>query len=316
MEDFEIIKKTQIFKNVTKKDISYINFLKQKIGDHINKDIAKEMLNFALSKNDSQKICQKIKDDCFANKTPSKNPIINIVISQTGAGKTSVSKLILNSIPNTIFIDTDIYKKYNPLTNLILKYCPTYFGHLTGLDCYLHRDYIYDYAVKNKYNILIEVTPSTKDKLFNIDFNLLQQNGYKIILNVLAVSKTNSLLSVHERYEKQLHNSLIPKLTDLNRALDSFDAVEQILTDIKSTENININIYKRTNQDAECVYKNLKKNYVKNLKTLQQLDHEKTIPTLTKRIDNIKNSMQQRNAPQNQILQFEQILQIIKIQDK
>ncbi|MBO5885056.1 MAG: zeta toxin family protein [Clostridia bacterium] len=313
MENFEIIKNTKLFKNVTKKDNNYINFLKQKIGSHINKDIAEQMLNFALSKKQSKKISKQIKKDSLKNKTPNQNPIINIVISQTGAGKTSVSNLIQNSQLNTIFIDTDIYKKYNPLTDLILKYCPTYFGYLTGLDCYLHRDYIYDYAVKNKYNILIEVTPSTKDGLFNIDFNLLQSKGYKIILNVLAVSKINSLISVHERYENQINqNSKTPKLTDINRAVDSFVAVEQLLNNIKFSDNVIINLYKRIQDVAECVYQNVdKNNYVKNLNILQNEDKVQTLQTLQSRINSITKSMQNRNASPNQILQFEQIQKII-----
>ena len=129
---------------------------------------------------------KKIEKDIFFNKKRVKNPNINIVIGQAGAGKSSVTNLIIKEEPNTIILDSDKFKNYSPLKEIILKNFPTYFGHLTGLDSYLVRDYIYKKAFKKHYNILIEVTPSTSEELFNINFgfiNFLQNYIFTKIFN-------------------------------------------------------------------------------------------------------------------------------------
>ena len=75
-------------------------------------------------------------------------------------------------------IDANIYKKYNPLSKIIIKHCPRYLEFLTDIDCYLHRDFIFEKAITFGYNIVMEITPSTKEGLYNIDFENLYKRGY------------------------------------------------------------------------------------------------------------------------------------------
>lgn len=303
----------KIFNNLTKKDNEYIQFLKSRIGSHVPKDIAKQMIEFALSKEQSLLAQNQIEQDCFYKKKPVQNPIAHIVLSQTGGGKTQVTKQLLKRDNNIICIDSDIYKKYNPLKEFIFRNYPTHFGYLTGIDCYLHRDYIYNKAIKEKYNILIELPPSTTQGLFNVDIDFLIKSGYNVVFHILAVSNINSLLSIHERYENQLaQNYDMPKLTDLNRALDSFEAMDKTLQELLKNNKINIKMYKRN--PCKLAVINIacnKQEYLTTFRYLQKNDYNITIPTIKTRIKILQDKMQQRNAPQEEIEQLQKIIQII-----
>lgn len=312
MENLDKIKQEKIFCVMTKKDIEYIKFLQTRISPFITSNVAKEMIDFALSKKQSLKILKKIENDIFINKIPSDNPTVHIVISQAGGGKTVLSKKILQDYKNTVHIDSDKYKKYNPLSDLIIKNSPTYFGHLTGIDAYLHRDYIYDKAIKNHYNILIEVTPSTKEGLFNINLEKLNKEGYNVMAHILAVSKINSLLSIHERYENQLSQNLPDaKLTDLTRAIDSYYAVESILDQIRKFDFIDIKIYKRLDGTVELT-SNCKQASLEDLQRVRVDDFTRTLKNLNYRIAKINSQLNSRNAPDKQFLQFKKIEEIIE----
>lgn len=314
MQNLDKIKQEKIFCVMTKKDIEYIKFLQTRISPFINSSVAKEMIDFALSKKQSLKILKKIENDIFINKIPSDNPTVHIVISQAGGGKSVLSKKILQDYKNTVHIDSDKYKKYNPLSDLIIKNSPTYFGHLTGIDAYLHRDYIYDKAIKNHYNILIEVTPSTEEGLFNINLEKLNKEGYNVMAHILAVSKINSLLSIHERYENQLSQNLPDaKLTDLTRAIDSYYAVEPNLKELEKKKYIDINIYKRLDSYVKLMRQS-NNSSIETLKKLREDDFKLTKENLNNRISKIKFQLNARNAPTEQILQFERIVQ--EINDK
>ena len=315
MDKLKSIKNTKLFKNLTKKEADYCEFLKSRIANHINKDIAQEMLGFALSKEESLNVYHHIETDYFKNKTSVKNPVIHLVISQAGGGKSKVSKSILQNYPNTVFIDSDVFKKYNPLKDLLLEHCPTYFGYLTGLDSYLHRDFVYEKAINCGYNILIEITPSTKEGLFNINLDVLRKKGYKIISHFLCVSKINSLISVHERYEKQIQeNYIIPKLTDLPRAIDSCDAIQPMLEQLNNLDYVKINLYKRTADNKNvALVKSTENNCIASFLDLQAEDFNNTLKNKDKRIKNLTKQMQLRDAP---IKQFDQLKEVIKLIDK
>lgn len=311
IKNIDKIKKNKLFEQTTKKNGNYIEFLRNRINPNVDSAIAEEMINFALSEEQFFCILEKIEKDCFCNKKPTKQPVIHIVVAQAGAGKSSVSNLIKQKMPNIVFIDSDKYKKYNPLKDLILQHCPTYFGYLTGLDSYLHRDYIYNKAINQKYNILIEVTPSTKEGLFNIDLNNLKDNGYKIVFNLLAVSKIDSLISIHERYEQELETSnCIPKLTDFDRAIDSVEAINKIAKQLYNTQ-YDLNLFTRENNNTLFV-SNDKHNCLNIFEKLQQKNFEIAKQHAKERIETIKQKMQKRNAPIEQINQFEKIICLIE----
>ena len=318
MSNLEEIKKSPEFIEKTQKSPEYIAFLKTRISDSVKPEVAQNMLDFALSEEEHARALDRVAAYCFNKKSPSAKPTIYLVVAQTGAGKSNLSMSIQRNNNNVVLIDSDAFKAFNPLKDMIISYDPTHYGFLTGLDAYLHRDEVYDYAIKNGYDILIEVAPSTKDRLFSIDFDQLKEHGYNVEAHCLAVSEINSLLSVHERYETQIKNGMeAPKLTDLKRAIDSYNAVELILEDLLTLGCENINVYRRAD------LKNLPKDVpvleaptlistdpavaMETLREVRKQDHDKTLAEALERIEDVENKMKARKAPQSQFDQFEEI---------
>lgn len=302
----------------------YIEFLKTRISPSVKPEVAELMIEYALTPEEHKKALENVRQYCFSGMSPVKNPKIYLVIAQTGGGKSSLTASILKNEPNTVVIDSDAFKAFNPKRQEISKNYPTLYGYLTGIDAYIHRDEIYAEALQKGYNVLVEIAPSSKERLFTVNFDELEYYGYQIEANVLAVSLANSLLSVHERFEGQIEAKMAaPKLTDFKRAVDSYNAVELVLSDLTKMNNVNVNIWKRgndavnTNIKNEFNSKNLypnpllltcdKNQAIQVFGAARKLDEEITKNTAEKRIETIKSQMKLRNAPTDQRAQFSKV---------
>lgn len=200
------------------------------------------MLSHRLSDEDYLIAFLQVIHTFFSNKKKSDEPEASILVSQTGAGKTNLRALILKEKPNTIIINPDLYKKFNPQVEKILKEDPTHFGALTGIDSYDHANNIRNYAIENNYDILFECAPSEKQGLIGIDLEQLSSKSYNTQFYILAVGELISSLAIHYRYEHELKNSINfgqTKLTDLKRHDDSYKGVINVLREL-SPENVNI----------------------------------------------------------------------------
>ena len=297
------------------------------------------MLDFCLSPISHHNTLEAIKSCYLSHLTPSTIPTIHIILGQTGSGKSTLAQQLLKILTNTLIIDRDIYKNFNPLSKLILQHTPTYYGHLTGIDSYLHRQAMLSTAIARKYNILIQLAPSQNNLLNNLDLKKLQDNNYKIHLHILAVSLPNILLSIHERYENQLmQNHPTPKLTDLNRALDSHNSLLNCLPNLQTLNPQNMTFYTR-NYSQNNIYPPLPTNntttlpkklqnftphtiptnnfpissstLINFLLKLQNYDLTHSSPQYNQRITTILKLLSNRHAPPSQIHQFHQILDLI-----
>ncbi|MBQ8425387.1 MAG: zeta toxin family protein [Clostridia bacterium] len=304
------------------KSPEYIEFLKTRISPNVKPEIAELMIEYALTPEQHEKVFHRIEDYCFFGKTPVINPKIYLVISQTGAGKSSLtSHLMKVNHHNTVVIDSDAFKAFNPRKNFICAKYPTLYGYLTGIDAYLHRDEIYQKALKEGYNVLIEVAPSTKERLFNIDFEELENYGYAIDANILAVSRINSLLSIHERFEGQIEAKMnSPKLTDFKRANDSYDSLGMVLEDLLDLDKVDVKIWQRGSYDdmeegeympSPVLLTTDKDEAVSVFNEARRYDEEKTLIEAEKRIKIVKEQMEARRAPTDQRAQFAKVEKII-----
>ena len=304
------------------KSPEYIEFLKTRISPNVKPEVAQLMIDYALSPEEHEKVLHRIEDYCFVGKYPVITPKIYLVISQTGAGKSSLtSHLMKINHQNTVVIDSDAFKAFNPKRHTICAKYPTLYGYLTGIDAYLHRDEIYAKALAEGYNVLIEVAPSTKEKLFNIDFEELARYGYQIDANILAVSKINSLLSIHERFEGQIEARMSsPKLTDFKRANDSYDSLGMVLEDLLETPNVDVKIWQRGSFDmmeegefmpSPILLTTDKDEAVQVFNDARKADEFSTLADAQKRIKIVRAQMEARKAPTEQRAQFSQVEKII-----
>ena len=348
MQNIDKIRLTDKFDYITHKGKHYLAFLRTKIAPHIPQPLAQQMLDFCLSPIYHHIALNNIKKHFLSNLSPSTAPNIHIILGQTGAGKSTLAQQLLNIFPNTLPLDSDLYKQYNPLSNAILKYSPTYYGHLTGIDSYLHRQALLSTAIDKRYNILIQRAPSQKNLLNGINLKKLHSANYHIHLHILAVSLPNALLSIHERYEYQISQKhAITKLSDLNRALDSYNYLTKYLPELHLLNPQNITFYTRNysqNNILQPILPEIKENYHNNhttrvdclpnftphsattlnqnttllsatllnhLQNLQNYDLIHSAPTYNDRIQSILTQLSNRNAPLSQIEQFHRIVDII-----
>lgn len=291
------IKLNPVFISLTEKNQDYITFLKNRIASHITPDLANEMIEFALSKAEHDKALNKIKADLFNKIKPSNKPTLHLVISQAGGGKTNLTKSIKDFLKIAIHIDSDEFKKYNPLNSLIIQNAPKLYNFLTGLDAYLHRDEIYDEALSSKYDLVLEITPSTKDHYFNVDFKKLIALGYRIEAHILAVSEINSMVSMYERYEQQIsENYGSPKIPEVIRARDSFEAMNHVVEELAGLDFVNINIYKRglTKDSFPVLISNSKSDAVNIYNFTKNNDYKKSMINIKERINAIVAKKQSR----------------------
>lgn len=299
----------------------YIEFLKSRISPNVKPEVAELMIKYALTPEENESTFQKIRDYVFSGKKPAQNPKMYLVIGQTGGGKSTLTSSILRENPNTVVIDSDAFKAFNPYRQEICDKYPTLYGYLTGIDAYLHRDAIYHKALEEGYNVLMEIAPSTKDRLFNVDFKQLKEYGYTIDAKVMAVSKINSLLSVHERYEGQIEARMdSPKLTDFKRATDSYDAVAPILEDLIEMEDVNLTLLKRGSFDFDesSIYvpapeflTDDRQEMINLLHSTRKQDELETLKESDARVEMIKSQMQGREAPEDQFKQFAKVEETI-----
>lgn len=226
-----------------------LKFARRRVNPYISENISELLAKQMLEKRQSDKeylltLFKSMTSTFSYGQAPSQNPVAAILVSQTGAGKTSLRKLINPQKQIYIVINPDLYKKYRSDADEIREKDRTHFGALTGIDSYDHAANIRNYAMEKGYNILIEVAPSLQQGLIGVDEKELEKHGYRLDLHVMAVGDLVSALAIHQRYEAAIfvyNGKGDTKLTDLNRHDESYLAVTKCLEDM-NPERINLYI--------------------------------------------------------------------------
>jgi len=216
------------------------------ISENIPYPLGQKMLNSRMSDEEFFIAFLQALHATFYEKELSSSPTAYILVAQTGAGKTNLSKLIFRTNQsNTVLINPDNCKKYNPNYRRFSIEDPTHVGALTGIDSYDHANDMTEYAMDKGYNILFECAPSERQGLLGINLDELYARQYDARFKMLAVGDLTSLIAIHNRYEQDLKTGIntAPKLTDIRRHDDSYRGV---VNAVKDHSNIgNTQIYRR-----------------------------------------------------------------------
>lgn len=290
------------------------------ISENITYSLGQSMLAHRLSDEDYLTAFFQAIHTSFYEKKVCDKKTASILISQTGAGKTNLSTLILKKNPNIVVINPDLYKKFNPKLPQILKEDPTHLGALTGIDSYDHANNIRNFAIEKGYSLLFECAPSQKQGLVGIDLQTLEENGYDTRFHVMAAGDLLSLMAIHYRYEEEINRnptSCEVKLTDLNRHEDSYKGVEKVVQTLSPDK---IHIYRRGKKEEEYIPQEITKHDEQNLNTediirilLKERENSNKnyvfneTNSFQKDFNKIKTSMEKRKAPDAQFAQLEKI---------
>lgn len=282
------------------------------ISNNISYDLGRKMLDYRLSDKEYFIAFLKIVRYVFNGKEPSKTPKSNILLSQTGAGKSNLRELILRKNPNSVIIDSDKFKRFRSDADDIFEKDAPHFGALTGIDSYDHANNINRYAMEKGYNILIECAPSLSQGMIGVDTDMMEEHSYDINYHALAVGNLISAFSIHKRYEKDIRDEKMKgeaKLTDLGRHNDSYNAMIEIIKNIDSDK---LFIYRRGTKNEN--YVPILIHAINKVEKFKELQHESNISYIEEQSSaklsdyyDIKRQMQERQAAPVQLEQLEKI---------
>lgn len=286
------------------------------ISSSIDYELGQRMLKNRLSDKDYFITFLKIVRFVFSEKEKTLTPKANILLAQTGAGKSRLRELVLRKNPESVIINSDHFKRFRADANKLFEEDPTHFGALTGIDSYDHANDINMYAMENGYDILLECAPSTSQGMIGVNQKMLQDYLYDINYFGLAVGNLPSAFSIHKRYEEDIRNPKMKgeaKLTSLARHNDSYDAMSKIMQGIDLAK---LHIYRRGTVEEKFVPQLVDgENKVGIFKKLQYESNviyaKEQLANNMKEYNEIKRLMEERNADKSQIEQLEDVKKML-----
>ena len=254
---------------------------------------------YKLSEKEHGVILELLKNKLFSDRDVENNPSIMFVVGQPGCGKTT---FINNaSLSQYVIINSDDYRRLSKYSDEILDKYPTSYAKLTNYDAHLWGDELFSYAMQNGYYVLREKAP--------IDSSLLEliktiPNEYDVVLNVVVAGDLASLLATRERYEKEILKSDNAKLSNIESHNKCYTLLPDFISECLSL-GVKVNyIVPFGNQFKVILVGN---DYLEVLQELRKQSNEYACLTYEKRMDNIKQCMMDRNAPQEQFDELRKI---------
>lgn len=231
---------------------SEIELLSQKYA--LDKEIVKQ---YKLTNEEHENIFEKIKEIYFFNKKPVKNPVAIIVGGQTGAGKTGLISYSQNQFKddNVVIINSDDIKAFHPYGAEIAKKYTELFTKITGQESDTWTSEIFEYAIENKYNLIFEV-PMKNNRIVKT-ITKLRDNNFLVKVRGLAVSNTESMMSVYERYVQQVKIRGWGRLVVPNHHNETYIGMPNTIDEIEKSNNYDvIEIFTRGEvpNKPKCIY--------------------------------------------------------------
>lgn len=261
----------------------------------MEKQINELIEKYKLPQEEHNTILELLKKDLFADRVVEKEPSIMFVVGQPGCGKTT---FIENSdLSNYLIINSDEYRHLSKYSKEILSKYPTQYAKLTNYDAHLWGDELFDYAMQNGYSVLREKAP--------IDFSLLEliktiSNNFKVIINVVVEGNLESLLRTRERYEKEILENNNAKLSSIDAHNNCYNLLP---TFISMCISLGIKVNYVVKEDIILALNNP----LDLLQNIRAESNEKASLNYKERIDKIKESMINRNAPEDQFNELQKI---------
>ena len=269
-----------------------------------NKDLKKLIEKYKLTKEEHHRVLDLLKKKLFSNRMTEKNPSIMFVIGQPGCGKTT----FINSIDLSqyVIINSDDYRSFSKYSKEILEKNPTDYAKLTNFDAHLWGDELFSYAIQNGYSVLREKAPT--------DHSLLEllktiPNNYNVMIGVVVTGNLSSLLATRERYEKEILKSNNAKLSNIEAHNKCYDLLPDFIIGCQALD-IKVNYIVPIGNQFKIVP--VGDDSLDLLQKLREESNEQACLNYDTRINNIKRSMINRNASQEQFTELEKIESIYR----
>lgn len=224
---------------------------------------------YKLSEKEHNEIYKRIEKEVFRNSIPDDQPIAVIVGGQPGCGKGGVISYTQNEAKANgkciILITTDEYKPYHPNAIEIARKYPTEYVEIVEQDAGPWTGSIMKKAIDDRHNFIFEGTLKNDRILDRIQE--LKQNGFSVIVRALAVPRLESLLTVHERYQKQMEVLTYGRLISIDHHNKAYDGIPAVIDKIEKSGLCTVEIYLRG------------KTISKPIKVYSSIEEDKRFPT-------------------------------------
>lgn len=216
------------------------------------------MEHYKLSTEEHDEIFNTIKRITFMEAEPTDNPIAIIIGGQAAAGKSTIisysRKLFRDG--NVVVINSDTIKGFYPNIEEVAHEHPTLFTKITDQESNTWTSDTFEAAIQGKYNLIFEGTMKNTRILSTIE--RLKEKGFTVIVRGMAVSKPQSLLSLHERYKKEMKYKGWGRLVEISHHNQTFEGMPNTISAIEKSGLADIiEIYERGSQDdfkPELIY--------------------------------------------------------------
>ena len=245
-----------------------------------------------------------------------KEPIAIIVGGQPGCGKGGVIAYTKNQVEANgkciILITTDEYKPYHPNAIEIARNYPTEYVEIVEQDAGPWTGSIMKKAIDDKHNFIFEGTLKNDRILDRIQE--LKQNGFNVTVRVLAVPRLESLLTVHERYEKQMEVLTYGRLISIEHHNKAYDGIPAVVDKIEKSGLCTVEVYLRGDEIGKPVkvYSSKEKNERFPtariaLEEYRKSEGKETIKTAKTRVNKLRESFVKRNAKESELKQLDEL---------
>lgn len=269
---------------------------------------------YKLSSEDHKRIYKLIEQEVFYNVERDEDPVAIVVGAQSGAGKGAVISYSKNELAeegkSVTIITTDEYKPYHPNCIEIAKEHPTEYVEIVEQDAGRWTGGILQKAIQDGYNFIFEGTLKNDRILDRI--KEMKENGFRVIVRVLAVPKLESLLSIHERYQQQIETIGWGRLISIEHHNQSYNGVPSTIDKIEKSGLCTVEVYVRGKQinQPEKVYSSEKPSEVFPtariaLEEFRRKKEKDTRQTALARIEELKKRFLARNATKEEMKQLE-----------
>ena len=271
---------------------------------------------YKLSEEEHNKIYKEIEKEVFVNSTPQDEPIAIIVGGQPGCGKGGVIAYTKNQVEANgkciILITTDEYKPYHPNAIEIARNYPTEYVEIVEQDAGPWTGSIMKKAIDDKHNFIFEGTLKNDRILDRIQE--LKQNGFNVTVRALAVPRLESLLTVHERYEKQMEVLTYGRLISIEHHNKAYDGIPAVVDKIEKSGLWQVDVHLRGDEILKPVkvYSSKEKNERFPtariaLEEYRKSEGKETIKTAKTRVNKLRESFVKRNAKESELKQLDEL---------
>ena len=188
-----------------------------------------------------------------------------------------------------------------------------------GMLEYVHREYPYvldqiemKKAIDDRYNFIFEGTLKNDRILDRI--KELKQNGFSVIVRALAVPRLESLLTVHERYQKQMEVLTYGRLISIDHHNKAYDGIPAVVDKIEKSGLCTVEIYLRGQTIGKPikVYSSKEKNERFPtariaLEEYRKSEAQTVTVTAKTRVENLRKEFAKRNAKESEMKQLDEL---------